>query len=138
MVSPSDPRKLGSSVDVTYSTTTLASVCSSHVRSAPLAIALACLLALPGVAGANRSKTLSKSRHLWVTVNICDTAKHPDTLGIRASMPGTGRKKERMYMRFTAEYQAVDGTWKAFSGDGPDSGWQPVGPARYKARQSGW
>lgn len=108
------------------------------MRLFALAIAVACALAAPAAADANRSKTLSKSRHLWVTVNICDTAKHPDTLGIRASMPGTGKKKERMYMRFRAEYQAADGTWKRFSGEGPDSQWQPVGPAVYKARQSGW
>ena len=107
------------------------------MRSVPLAIVLACLLAAPAGA-ADRSSKLSKSRHLWVTVNMCDTAKHPDTLGIRASMPGTGRKRERMYMRFRAEFKAADGTWKRFSGEGPDSGWQPVGPARYKARQSGW
>jgi hypothetical protein len=108
------------------------------VRLFPLAIALACLLGLPAVADAGRSKKLSKSRHLWVTVNMCDTAEHPDTLGIRASMPGTGRKRERMYMRFRAQYKNADGEWKRFSSGGPDSGWQPVGPARFKARQSGW
>jgi hypothetical protein len=27
---------------------------------------------------------------LWATVNICDTEKNPDSMGIRAGMPGNG------------------------------------------------
>ena len=99
---------------------------------------LVLLLLVPAAALADRSSTLAKSRHLWATVNVCDTAEHPDTVGVRASMPGTGRRKERMFMRFRLEFRAEDGTWQRFSGDGPDSGFQPVGPARFKARQSGW
>lgn len=110
---------------------------SSHVRVLALSIVLA--LALPAVAGASLKSTLAKSRHLWATVNICDTAGHPDEIGIRASMPGTGKKSRwRMYMRFRLEYMNAEGTWTKFSGRGPNSGYQPVGPARFKARQSGW
>jgi hypothetical protein len=29
-----------------------------------------------------------RSRELWATVNICDTKRHPDVLGIRGQMPG--------------------------------------------------
>ena len=35
----------------------------------------------------------------WATVNVCDTAKHPDAIGIRASMPGTPQGA-RLSMRF--------------------------------------
>ena len=49
---------------------------------------------------------------LWATINVCDTAKHPDTIGIRASMPGSGTKGERMYMRFQVQYfQRVGQQW---------------------------
>ncbi|HEY3725926.1 MAG TPA: hypothetical protein VGL51_02055 [Solirubrobacteraceae bacterium] len=35
----------------------------------------------------NRAK---RSASLWATVNICDTKRHPNTLGIRAQMPALG------------------------------------------------
>ena len=41
-------------------------------------------------------------------------------------------------MRFRVQYKAVDGTWRNFRAASTSSGWQPVGSARYKARQSGW
>ena len=83
--------------------------------------------------------TVDKSRHLWATVNICDTAQSPDTLGIRASMPGSGKANERMFMRFRAQFfSQVDQKWHNFMAKGTDSGFVPVGSARYKARQSGW
>ena len=100
--------------------------------------AILAVLAFPAVANADLRSNLAKSRHLWATVNICDTQKHPDAIGIRASMPGTGVKKQRMYMRFRVEYRNAAGKWAKFSGKGPDSRFQPVGPARFKARQSGW
>ena len=79
------------------------------------------------------------SRLLWATVNICDTQANPDTLGVRASMPGTGRTGERMYMRFRAQYFSdMDNLWHNFLAKGMDSGWIDVGSARYRARQSGW
>ncbi len=97
------------------------------------------LLLLPASASAKPTleERLAKSRHLWSTVHSCDTKKHPNQLGIRASMPGTGVRAQRMFMRFRAQYKA-DGVWRNFSRNGPDSRWQPVGPAHYKARQSGW
>jgi hypothetical protein len=55
-------------------------------------------------------------------------------------MPGSGRRRERMYMRFKVQYRSViDGKWHNFvSGDGTSSGYVAVGSARFKARQSGW
>jgi hypothetical protein len=103
----------------------------------------AILLALPAPAGAlaapAKAPTIDKSRHLWATVNICDSKQSPDTLGIRASMPGSGRKHERMYMRFRAQYLSpTDNLWHNFVAKGTDSGYRYVGSAKYKARQSGW
>jgi hypothetical protein len=33
-----------------------------------------------------------RSRDLWATVNICDTKRNPDTIGIRGEMPALGFK----------------------------------------------
>jgi hypothetical protein len=74
---------------------------------------------------------------LWATVNVCDTHRHPDTIGVRGSMPGTGRRADRMYMRFTVQFRADDGTWKTLS-TGGDSGWEPVGRGSWESRQSGY
>ena len=82
-----------------------------------------------------------KSRHLWATVNVCDTERHPDTLGVRASMQGSGRKGESMWMRFRVQFFDLDEQrWHNFtSSDGTDSGYIRIGRhARYKARQSGF
>jgi hypothetical protein len=102
-------------------------------------LALILLLALAAPSTASAQKTIDKSRHLWATVNICDTDRHPDTMGVRASMPGSGKTTERMYMRFRAQYFSVsENVWKNFTSKALDSGWQRVGSARFKARQSGW
>jgi hypothetical protein len=98
----------------------------------------ALLALLPASAEAAQGRTVDKSRHLWATVNICDTPQSPDTVGIRASMPGSGRKGERMYMRFRVQYRGTDGRWHDFLGRGASSGYKPVGAATFKARQSGW
>ncbi|MCW2990919.1 MAG: hypothetical protein JWM73_1513 [Solirubrobacterales bacterium] len=77
------------------------------------------------------------SRHLWATVNVCDTLKHPDTIGVRASMPGSPHPSEQMYMRFRVQYfRAADQLWHNIT-KGGDSGYLGVGPAKYKARQAG-
>jgi hypothetical protein len=99
-----------------------------------LALAVA-LLATP--AGASAQSDDPEPPPLWATVNVCDTASHPDTIGIRGSMPGTGRSEDRMFMRFTVQYQAADGTWKPLS-TGGDSGWESIGRGTWAARQSGY
>ena len=95
-------------------------------------IFLVAALALPG----SSAQAQSKDR-LWATVNVCDTAKNPDTIGLRASMPGTGDSKVKMYLRFRVEYYvARDEEWKTVR-KGGDSGWISVGSGRFVARQSG-
>jgi hypothetical protein len=72
---------------------------------------------------------------LWATVNVCDTAAHPDEIGIRSSMPG-GRPKTRLQMRFRVQYRDLtDGSWRAVRD--ADSGWQRIGRGR-RSRESGW
>ena len=73
---------------------------------------------------------------LWATVDICNTAAHPDTIGIRGSMPGTGDEHETMYMSFVVEYRSSSGHWHLFKSGG-QSGYVEVGNARASTRQGG-
>jgi hypothetical protein len=96
---------------------------------APVAPAAAAVTAKPKP----KPPTIS-SRHLWATVDTCNTAAHPRVIGIRGSMPGTGLKAETMFMRFQVQYQ--DGAnWKSIPA--ADTGFREVGSATFKARQSG-
>ena len=81
--------------------------------------------------------TASNAPRLWATVNICDTARAPDSMGIRAGMPGNA-SGQRMFMRFRAEYWSRSlQDWAPVGGSGV-SPWVFAGPARYERRQAGW
>lgn len=95
------------------------------------------LLASASAADGARPKSIYESDDLWATVNICDTSGHPNTVGVRGSMPGSGVKDERMFMRFQLQYfRASDKRWHNI-GVGGDSGFMPVGSARYMVREAG-
>ena len=96
------------------------------MRIAVLAAAIFALLA-PSVASAKEAAP-------WATVNVCDSAKRPDAIGIRASMPGVP-KGARMAMRFRVQFKTDTG-WQDVKGAA--SRWQPVGVARGAATESGW
>jgi opacity protein-like surface antigen len=101
------------------------------------ATALAFLTAAAAAAAAD-APTVDKSPLLWATINICDTVKHPDTIGIRASMPGSGKQREKMYMRFQVQYFRTSiGKWAPTDAT-VDSGFQSVGSAMFRRRESGW
>jgi hypothetical protein len=106
-------------------------------------LTIAALAATAGVAPAAdgappRPQAFSARSLLWATVNDCDTTAQPDTIGIRGSMPGSGYRRQEMYMRFQLQYLATDddGKWHNI-GDAGDSGWIDVGSARYRQRQTG-
>jgi hypothetical protein len=67
---------------------------------------------------------------VWATVNVCDTADHPDEIGIRAAMPARRRTTE--LLRFRVQYRDLsDGRWRPVRG--ADSGWVPR-----RGRGTGW
>ena len=100
---------------------------------------VATALAVAGAStAAAAAPTVDKSPLLWSTINICDTAKHPDTIGIRASMPGSGKKGEKMYMRFQVQYFRASTQKWAPTDATVDSGFQSVGAAKFRRRESGW
>jgi hypothetical protein len=94
-----------------------------------LPVVLVVLALLPASAAAR------KDAALWATINVCDTAKQPDAIGIRASMPGTP-KGARLSMRFRVQYRTSDGAFKDV--EDADSGWRVVGSAKGAAVESGW
>lgn len=98
------------------------------------------LLLLVLVAGAPATAVAAvdpRSPDLWATVNVCDTAARPNTVGIRASMPGSGRL-ETLQMRFRVQYvDARDGKWHNLT-KGGDSRYVRVGSARRRTLESGY
>ena len=56
---------------------------------------------------------LFHSRLLWATIDVCDPADQPDTVGIRGSMPGDRQSHDTMYMRFRLQY--LNTTTKAWT-----------------------
>jgi len=80
---------------------------------------------------------LTESPRLWATINICDTALHPNGVGVRVSMPGSGRSKERMFVRIRLDYwDGVALRWEPMESGG-DSGWLTLGSGGYLRRETG-
>jgi hypothetical protein len=101
-------------------------------RARAIAAALATFLVLALPAGA-----ATTPKDLWATVNVCDTSKYQDMMGVRASMPGDGRRTQ-MYMRFVAQYyDRSKQLWIDVNGSGI-SPWQHVGSGRFARRQGGY
>jgi hypothetical protein len=55
-------------------------------------------------------RAAERSQQLWATVNVCNTKRYPDTIGIRGQMPALGFSTQ-LRMRFGVEYW----TGKAFA-----------------------
>ena len=98
-------------------------------------IAAGTLVAVAGAPARPSFTPLAKSPELWATVDICNTPHHPDTIGIRGSMPTDGHPHDAMYMRFLV--QSLDATTKQWAdlGESADSGFVPIGSAA--TRQAG-
>jgi len=91
-------------------------------------ITLIVLLVVP-IATAQAAPSADDTREVWATVNVCDTADAPNTIGIRASMPGSRSGAEVRWMRFVVEYHSqADERWHRL--DGGDSGFLRVGKGR--------
>lgn len=80
---------------------------------------------------------VEKSRDLWATINVCNTQAHPNTVGIRGSMPGLGNRRATLQMRFQVQYKdKTDGKWHN-TDESADSGWKTVGRTRAEVIESG-
>jgi hypothetical protein len=80
--------------------------------------------------------TAQARKNLWATVNVCDTAKHPDEVGVRASMPGYPRGAVRR-MLFRIQYLSGD-RWRYVTGVDSDSGWRRLSRSHGRPVEAGW
>jgi len=105
---------------------------------AAVAALIAALAVTPLAADAAKKPPAPKlnAPNLWATVDVCNTAAHLDTIGVRGSMPGTGDKHEQLYMRFVIEYRSSSGHWHYFNAGGI-SGYIRLGDASTASRQAG-
>ncbi len=88
---------------------------------------LICLL-LPAIGAA---PARAADIRLWATVNLCDTAAHPNEIGIRAALPLRGSRPTRL--RFRVQYRDLsDGRWRWVRD--ADSHWRKAG----RASEAGW
>lgn len=104
---------------------------------AVLAVVLALLSALVSTPAADaRPRAAQSARAPWATVNVCDTAARPDTIGVRGWMPAL-RRRTAMFMRFGVQYVDQQGRWRTVRTGSADSGWVRAGAGR-RAVDSGW
>ena len=89
----------------------------------------------PHAKGASSLRALLRSRELWATIDVCNTAKQPDTVGVRGSMPGDGHAHDQMSMSFHLEYLNAVNQWVELEGSG-SSAFIAVGSAG-ASRQGG-
>jgi hypothetical protein len=87
-----------------------------------------CALLVGPIATA-QAKSAADARAPWATVNVCDTTASPNTIGVRASMPGSRTGAEVRWMRFIVDYHSeTDARWRRLAGS--DSGFLRVGKGR--------
>ena len=99
------------------------------MRRRALALGTVAFAVLPAGAAA-------QPRDLWTTVNVCNTPAQPNKMGVRGRMPGDGTRG-RMYMRFTAQFQDGDGSWRNVGGSGRSS-WIYAGSALFTHQEAGF
>ena len=101
------------------------------MRRVPFALLLTAVAALApsGVAGA------VPKDHPWATINVCNTAKKRNSVGVRAGMPGNGTT-QRMYMRFQLQWYRP--AKQRYEDLGVPSTWVSAGSARFRAAQRGF
>jgi hypothetical protein len=74
-------------------------------------------------------------KHPWATVNVCEVGGEPNTVGVRAGMPGNGTR-QRMFMRFEIQWRDPDRRrWRRVGSRSP---WIRAGSARFRTVQRGY
>ena len=97
---------------------------------------LAATAGSPASRRAPNTRALLHSRELWATIDVCDTPKQPNTIGVRGSMPGDGRARDQMSMSFHLQYLNAVNQWVELEA-GDSSGYINVGTGA-ATRQGGW
>jgi hypothetical protein len=101
------------------------------MRRVPFALLpIACALLV-----ASAAATAAPAKRPWATVNVCDTAKPRNAVGLRAGMPGNGTD-QRMYMRFQLQWYRP--SQRRYVDTGAPSTWVSAGSARFRTAQRGF
>jgi hypothetical protein len=114
-------------------------VIRSGIRALAAAASAALFVALPAASVAAPppdAVDAARDAQPWATVNVCDTVGHPDGIGIRGSMPGTGDRRDELFMRIQVQFRRGDGRW-ARVGRAADSGFLDLGHGDARVRQAG-
>jgi hypothetical protein len=111
------------------------SICLAAVAALVPAVALTASASAQSSHTTPAERALLKSHELWATIDVCDPADEPDTVGIRGSMPGDGQTNQKMYMSFRLQYLNASKQWVDLS-SAASSGFVAVGGAA-SARQGG-
>jgi hypothetical protein len=82
------------------------------------------LLAAPLLLAPAPAVAAKPVKNLWATVNRCDTPTAPNTLGVRASMPGM-KGRTRLYMHFRVQFWSA--TRQTFVDSEASTRWLRVG-----------
>ncbi len=105
------------------------------MRRIATAIAVCALAGCPVAALAAPQTSIHHANHLWATIDECQPATSGATVGVRASMPGTGDASEEMFMRFALQYRRPGRRhWHKLAGS---RAFVNVGSAAYASRQAG-
>lgn len=97
-----------------------------------LSIAAVCAVLIVVALAAPAGAAAGTGAPSWATVNVCA----PGQLGVRASLPGSGRG--RMEARFSAEWlDPATKAWRPISGSS-SSPWIDAGSAKVRSTQVGW
>jgi hypothetical protein len=81
-------------------------------------------------------RSLLASHELWATIDVCNSPHHPNTVGIRGSMPGDGKAHDKLYMSFRLQYlNTATNAWIDLA-SGATPAFVPVGVGA-TARQGG-
>jgi hypothetical protein len=85
----------------------LAVLAALLATAAPLAASASARTGKPAAG----ERALLDSRELWATIDVCKPANQPNTVGIRGSMPGDGKSRDKMYMSFRLQYLNASKQW---------------------------
>jgi hypothetical protein len=114
--------------------TSSARAASSSALAAPSSTRAASALA-KAAKPSTLERALLHSHELWATIDVCNPANQPNTVGIRGSMPGDGHAHDKMYMSFRLQYLNTSKQWVNLA-SGASSSFVVVGSGA-SARQGG-
>lgn len=105
---------------------------SRTTRLAVAALACGALIVPAALAGPPKSR-----KAVWATVNLCDTKRFPNTMGVRVAMGATDHR-DSIYARIRVQFQPAGSHRFRDLRKAGDSGWLKLGKGNFVQRQGGF